>query len=472
MSKFSLPQSVQHRLKRLAADPIAWMIGSSAFVLFVASSVRHLLFQSGGWDLGIFDQAIYLISRGQPPISSLLGFHILGDHAVWMFYPLAILYKLYPSVYWLFAIQAISLVVGAIPTRQLALQAGLTIAQANAMAGVYLLYPLVFNLNLFDFHPEVIALPALLGAVLAARSQRLGWFCFAVVVILGCKEVLALTVAAMGVWLLLFEQKRIYGAIALTSGILWFVVATQVVIPFFGGSIERHLALYGSLGNTFPEVAAHLLSRPWLLLTQVFTTNNLIYLGLLVAPVLWGISLPCLTPLIAAIPQLAINLLTSTPAQKDLIHQYSLPILPFLLLAVIAALAAKKTWLRSQRAIFLWSIVAFLALAKYGYFGSIYLDSLDTWSATRTAIAQISTEGSVLTTHNLVPHLSHRPQIRFTLASESPDLAQFDYILLNLRYPGWMSTPEFATNLVNQLQQDPNFQTLSQQDHVYLFNRK
>ncbi|MGA7936956.1 MAG: DUF2079 domain-containing protein [Kovacikia sp.] len=463
--------TVQHRLNLLRAEPATWMTVGSALMLFVASSVRHILFQSNGWDLGIFDQAIYLISQGQPAISSLLGFHILGDHAVWIFYPLAILYKLYPSVFWLFAVQAIALAVGALPIRYLALQAGLTSAQAVAMMGVYLLYPLVFNLNLFDFHPEVIALPALLWAVLAARSQQLGWFCFAIVVVLGCKEVLALTVAAMGVWLLLWENRRVYGAIAIGSGILWFIVATQAIIPHFGGSVERHLAMYGSLGSTFPEVVSHLLKHPWLLLTQSVTAHNLIYLGLLGAPVLWGISFRYLAPLIAAIPQLVINLLTSTPAQKDLIHQYSLPILPFLLLSVMAALAARKTWLRSQRAIFLWSIVAFLALAKYGYFGSIYLDSLDTWHATRGAIAQIQSQGSVLTTHNIVPHLTHRSQIRFTLATAPPDLAQFDYVLLNLRHPGWMSTPEFAKSLVIQLQHNPKFQLLSQQDQVYSYRQ-
>nr|WP_225938805.1 DUF2079 domain-containing protein [Kovacikia minuta] len=449
------------------------MVGGSALVLMVASSVRHLLFQSNGWDLGIFDQAVYLISQGNPPMSSLLGFHILGDHAVWMFYPLAILYRLYPSVYWLFGVQAIALSGGAIPTRQLALQAGLTAAQATAMAGVYLLYPLVFNLNLFDFHPEVIALPALLWAVLAARSQRMGWFCFAVLVVLGCKEALALTVAAMGIWLLIFEKQRIYGAIALGSGILWFMIATQIVIPHFGGSIERHLAMYGALGSTFPEVARQLLHRPWLLLTQIFTIANLIYLCLLFAPVLWGISLPYLAPLVAAIPQLAINLLTTTPAQKDLIHQYSLPILPFLLLSVMAAWAAKKTWIQNQRAILLWALVAFLALAKYGYFGSIYLNSLDTWQATRAAIAQIHTQGSVLTTHNIVPHLTHRSQIQFTLANQSDlDRLRFEYVLLNIRHPGWMSTPEFATDRVTQLQQNPGFQLLYQQDQVYLFKQK
>ena len=41
----------------------AWIIGVSALILFGCSSLRHELFQSNAFDLGIFDQAVYLISQ-------------------------------------------------------------------------------------------------------------------------------------------------------------------------------------------------------------------------------------------------------------------------------------------------------------------------------------------------------------------------------------------------------------------------
>jgi len=109
--------------KLIMPGAVGWMIGVSALILFASSSLRHLLFQSTAWDLGIFDQAVYLISQGQKPISSFLGFHILGDHGALVFYPLAVLYKIYPSVYWLFAVQAVALAIGALPIWHLARQA-------------------------------------------------------------------------------------------------------------------------------------------------------------------------------------------------------------------------------------------------------------------------------------------------------------------------------------------------------------
>ncbi len=459
---------------KLNLRPLGWMIAASALSLFACSSLRHALFHSGAWDLGIFDQAIYLIGSGTPPISSFLGFHILGDHAAWIVYPLALLYKIYPDVHWLLAVQAVALAVGALPTWHLACQAKLSAQQAVAIAAAYLLYPVAFNINLFDFHPEVLALPVILVAVLAARRSETGWFCLSIIFILGCKDALSLTVAAMGL-LLLLEKRRLCGAIAITAGVAWLIIATQAVIPHFGGelaSVGRYLGRYSHLGNSFPEITKNLLTKPGLALGKVFSANTVEYLALLLAPVIWGLSPRHLLPLVGAIPTLLMNILADDPLQRDLTHQYSLPLIPFLILAVISTLAAGGGWVRGGRAIILWSLVAFVALAKFGYFWSIYLNSLDTWQATREVIAQVQTSGGVLTTAEIAPHLTHRPLVKLTDAKSPPaDLTKFNYVLLNLRHPGWLSNREFATNLVNQLKNTQKFQLSYQRDDVYLFKR-
>lgn len=450
-------------------------MGGSALILFVCSSLRHALFNSNAWDLGIFDQVIYLISQGQPPFSSLLGFHILGDHATGIFYPLALLYRLTPDVHWLFAVQAIALSLGALPTWRLSLQAGLKPSQALLMAGVYLLYPLIFNVNLADFHPDVMAVPALLWAVLMARTGRPVWFGINLILTLSCKAVLALTVAALGVWLLVVEKKRGYGAIALGAGVAWFLIAIQWVLPTFGsgvGAVARQAGRYAYLGGTPLEILTHLVIRPDLILGKIASVDTVEYLLLLSLPVLWGLSFRHFSALIPAIPALALNLLSMEAGMRNLVHQYTLPILPFLLLVVIATVADQRHWLKSQRAIALWSIVAFLALAKYGFFWSKYTDSLDTWEATQGAIAQIHTEGGVLTTNNITPHVTHRPMVQFTDKKRPIQWADFDYVLLNVRHPGWRSSPEFATHLVETLQQMPAFQQTFNRDQVYLFERR
>lgn len=215
----------------------------------LCSSLRHRLFQSNAYDLGIFDQAVYLLSRGVEPLVSLIGFHALGDHAAFVLYPLALLYWVFPSVYWLLAVQAIALASGGFFVWQLALDHGLKRAQAIALVWVYLLYPVVFNANLFDFHPEVMAVPALLGAIWAARRRNWLGFIAAVLLVLSCKAVLSLTIAALGLWLLL-AQRRSFGFLALALGIAWFGISTQIIIPAFSGEEAQAVGRYSYLGDS------------------------------------------------------------------------------------------------------------------------------------------------------------------------------------------------------------------------------
>ena len=455
--------------KLLTKTNISKIIGISALILFVSSIIRHELFNSSG-DLAFFDQTVYLVSQGKPPISSVLGFHILADHAAWILYPIALLYKIYPHVYWLFAVQSIALSLGAFPTYLLAIQAGLKENQAIAIVIVYLLYPVLYNSNLCDFHPDTIAVPAILTAVLAARKGKLIWFCISVLIVLGCKAVLSLTVVAMGVWLLFFEKRRLYGVIAIISGIAWFLIANKIIIPFFGSEatlVNRHFYRYSYLGKSFSETLQIVLSQPQIVFSHIFTLINLEYLFFLLAPIIWGLIPKYMTPLIGAIPCIALNILADHASQKNVILHYSLPTIPFLILALIASIAANKAWIKPRKVIILWSLFWFLFLGKWGFFMSKYLNFVDNWQATRQAISLIKTQDSVLTTDVITPHLTHRQEINFKYSIN--ELNKFHYILLNTRHPGWGGTREDYHNLRNELKKRSDFNLQYQRDDVYLF---
>lgn len=482
-------------LKGLKSNFLPQITILAAIILFICSSVRHLLFQSTAFEMGIYDQVTYLISQGSPPISSFLEVHHLGNHAAWAIYPVALFYKIYPSVYWLLLIQAICLAIGTLPTWSLARYSGLNKQQAFAIVMVYLLYPVVFNLNLFDFHPEVMALPAILGAILAAKLDKTLWFCVAIIWILGCKDALSLSVAAMGFWLYFYEKKRVCGAIALFAGVSWFIIATQILIPYFkDGLPPGGVGRYRYLGDSIPEILLNLFLRPELVFGRLISLKTLEYLLLLNLPIIWWLAPKYLTPLIAASPVLVLNILSDIDAQRDLIHQYSLPIFPFLLMVVIYTIADGKCglwyWLwnlcrpqgkevESQllaKLIVIWSCLGFLALAKYGYFWSIYLDYLDTWQASRIAVGLVQTKGGVLTTSEITPHLSHRQFIKLIVEEEElprdETLTEYDYVLLNVRHPGWKSSQEYSQKLVDKLKVNSEFQLSYQQDDVYLFEQR
>lgn len=452
---------------------LVWWVGGATLLLFFCSSARHLLFQSTAYDLGIYDQVIYLISRGLPAISSYLGFHHMGNHAAYSVYPLALLYWIHPSVYWLFGVQAICLAGGALPTWFLARQAGLSPLLARTMAIVYLLYPLIFNLNLFDFHPEVMALPVLLTAVWLARADRIGWFCLAILFVLGCKDALSLTIAAMGIWLFVFEKRRFCGSFAFLTGTIWFLLVTQWLIPTLSGEEAAAVRRYAYLGDSVLEVAQTLILNPGIVLGQVFSLETLEYLIELLAPLIWGLSIRHLAPLLSAVPALMLNILSESGGQRDLVHQYSLPILPFLLVAVIASLAAGHSWLQHVRWIVLWAVLTFVAMEHHYSANFRYFSDLDTWQASRQAIAQVSPhQGGVITNNYFGPHLSQRTEIYLDYPRVlNQKLPQINYVLLNLRHP-FPGTGDRAQKIFQRMQKRRDFQLAYGHDDVYLFTRK
>jgi uncharacterized membrane protein len=502
---------------------LVWAIATAAAIFFLCSSLRHALFQSTAFDLGIFDQAIYLISQNQTPFSSLMGIHILGDHAAVIYYPLAWLYKISPDVHWLLLVQAVALSLGAWPSWSLARLAGLNQEQSRAIALIYLLYPVVFNINLFDFHPEVIALPALLAAILAARLNKIVWFFTAILLVLSCKAVLSLTVAAIGLWLFFCEKKQRCGAIALLLGAAWFLIASQKIIPFFSGSEVAGVGRYSYLGKSVLEIIINLILKPQLVLGKLLSFDTFKYLFLLTLPVIWlllpfsgKLRIQYLTALIPAIPTLLINILSDLPFQRSLAYQYSVPVIPFLFVAVIAKeerrqraeirenkeepkannqqfltsvnvpkfssskmgnlpfknfqITQLRQGLQLPRIMIIWSLIIFLFLGEYKDF-YLYLNRLDTWQATREAVAQVQPQSSILTDNRLAPHFAHRPIVKL-LSQISPqtNLAEFQYILLNLRHP-WPDTEKIGDTLANQVKNSPDFKLTYQKNQVLLFKR-
>jgi uncharacterized membrane protein len=463
---------VKNSIINIKNNKLLVIIPISILILLISSIARHELFNSGG-DLAFFDQCVYLISQGKNPISSVLGFHALADHAAWILYPIALLYKIYPTVYWLFLVQSLSLSLGAIPAYFLSINAGLKESQAIVIVVIYLLYPLIYNANLLEFHPDTIAVPALFMAILSARKQKIVWFCASVIVILGCKAVLSLTVAAMGVGLLLFEKRQLYGIIAIATGIAWFLIANKIIIPFFGHDaalINRHLYRYSYLGNSFSETLKIILLQPKLIFSNIFSLINLEYLFYLFVPVIWGLRPKYMIYMIAAIPCLALNLLADHPSQKNLIWHYSLPIIPFLTLSLIAYVATHQNLIKRKKAIILWSLFWFFALGKFGFFAGKYLKNLDNLQATKEAISLVKTQNSVLTTDIIVPHLAHRELITFKYNIN--ELNNFHYILINVRNPGLVASKADYNNLVNQLKTNSELKLKFQKDDVYLFEKR
>ena len=462
---------------RQSSSAILLLMALAAVALFACSAMRHYVMRSGAFDLGFFDQAVFLISRGQEPISSLHGFHVLGDHAALILYPLSLLYWIWPNPLMLLAAQAIILAAGAWPIWHIACSAGLHHRRALAVAGAYLAFPVILAANVFDFHPEVVAIPSLLMAILAWRQDRRAAFCCWLAVVLACKEVLGLTVAGMGVWLLLADRRRFYGLFALFAGVAWFIFATKFIIPYFGqGRSPSGLNYYTYLGNSIGEVILSLFLKPSAVLAHIFSKQTVFYLLVLLVPVLWGLRGRAMLPLLAALPTVLLNILSDNPSQRSPFYQYSLSVVPFIFMAAILALAANRAWLVRARAIVAWSLTL-LVLGLAARLGKMSSQQAMDWQRladTRQAIERIDGGGSVLTTFEIVPHVSRRTTVEYiggVVPLKSIDL--YDYVLLNVNHSSLNGDDQQreVSRVLATLVTSPAFEPAYVAPDVFLFKR-
>lgn len=458
---------------------IWFVIGSMAiacFILFGFSCLQLWLFRAGN-DLGFFDQLLYLLSQGQPPVSTLLeGVHLIGDHGAIIFYPLALLYIIYPSVYWLLAVQAIALSSAVVPLYVLSKDSGLSEGYARAVTLCYLLYPAVFNINFYtEFRPETIAVPALLWAVWAAQKRFAIQLAIAIAIVLSCKETMSLTVVGLGLWLAILERRKFYGLSCIVAGGIWFAFSALYFIPTFrGGHQMAGTWHYESLGSSLTEIALKVLVNPQIFLTRALAGDRLFYYFLLIAPLVWGLHWRKIWAFFPALPMLGLNILSDFPRQRDLIHQYSLPIIPFLLIWLIVSLVylnkrRRRRWL-SPRLLIIWSIVAWLALAKYGYFWTRYAPLYSNVGAVRGAIELVEPDARVLTSGYLAPHLSHRSTLMLLGGNGNGERAidnHLDTVLIAKQHLGLATSQQEAEQTIKNLL-DSGFDLVYQQQDVFL----
>ena len=461
----------------------------SFLILSLASSLRHFWFHSSSWDLGIFDQAIYLISQGENPFSSLLGFHILGDHGAIVLYPLGFLYKYFSSTYFLFFIQSFALSGSIFPLYRLSKYLHLSKSATTTSCIAFLLYPIVFNVNIFDFHPEVLAFPIVLDLFNSIKINQMNplWKSFVkIFFILTCKITNSFLVFGLGIWLI-FKGFTKIGASIICFSVFWCISVAFFLIPHFGGenaSVIRQAGKFGINPNLGFDIFSLIKIFNQLFL-QIFNLSNLEYLVLLVLPVLYLFlskkRLVFFLNLIPFLPLLLLNLVSNSYPMKNLVHQYSLFFVPFIAVSIQESLSPRLIYgffnypkwfqIRSTYLIIFWSILTFLIFSRFSYYLGPFHNHFASLDARREAIALIKDSSAVLTTNDLVPHLSRRKYIKFTDSREKYNLENFDEILLDRERPGWQSNHLYIDNIYNYLESSNKWEKIYEKNFITLFQR-
>ncbi len=476
------------RIGRIRIAPtlviVAAMLGWGTF-LAAFSLYRHITFNSGAWDLGIFDQLLWNSAHGRLFWNTLsTPNHFLGQH----FSPLVLVFV---PIYWLgggtreiLVIQAFLLV---LPACILLWYAHVRLRSAWAMPLVpllYLLHPTLAASATFDFRQVALG-PLLLSLSLAGLLLRRHLlFVIPAIGLLLLREDLGIVVAGCGLWAM-WRNRWFWTGLGLTiGGLAVTALAVLVIAPYFaGGSEYQYFYRYGDLGSDAGGLFSTALHDPGRVLASLVTPRKLWFLLEMLGSFA---GLPLLAPgtALLALPHLAYLLPGNYRALTELMAHYPLLLLPPLAFAAIDGQArfgrfvAGRTWAGRP---LLTGVLALGVLVWSGWFLiPRYSDLLprrlnnglasqpEHLRAVTAMLGRIPLGAPVSAQTGLVPHLSHREQIYLF-----PDFEDADWIALDLhgqRYVGGsMSYEDGLSEIVCDQQQ---YRLLYEQDGVLLFHRE
>ena len=401
----------------------------SIYILYFAtiSFLRYDNFFTGRFDLGNMEQAVWNTINGRiflftnpdgiAPISRL------AFHADFILILLAPFYFVWEHAKSLLLIQTVVLAFGAIYVYLISKQLIKDKTLSLVLSASYLINPSVQLVNLYDFHPVVLATTLLLGAYYYLINKK--YFLFSVFLLLAslAKEQMWVVTAIFGVYIFVIHKKKLAGSLLSVISLAIFYIIVSQIIPSFHGKEHFALSYYSEFGSSPFEIIRNIIFSPNLVLTAIFSQSSLDYLLKIFLP--FGF-LPFFNPfsLVFTIPDFAINLLSNNIQLRQIYYQYTAVITPFLFISTIYAirLIAKKSKLFSFR-FFTWYIFFFTLLAAY-HTGplpfakfpnvSVFTKQLSYRDEINKTLKKIPQSASVAATNNIGSHLARR-ELLFTI---------------------------------------------------------
>jgi uncharacterized membrane protein len=296
-------------------------------------------------------------------------------------------------------------------------------------------------LTVSDFHAVALACPLLLFAWWFLDEDRLVPFALFAAAAMATKEHVGLAVAAMGVWYAIRHRPRAGLAIAFAGGAI-ALVAALVVVPHFAPEGSAFAGRYDdpSLdGRDLSYLAALLLSLALLPL---------------------GAPLAAL----AAVPELGLNVLSSTVTQTSVKTHYAAVAMPALVAASVFTAARFD-----RRLAYLAAVASGIVMLLLGPLGRVDLRSDEHDAAARRALALVPGDAPVSATNALGAHLSARKRI-FSF----PVLEEAEWVVVDERRLTFLDSlkPDRARAPLAALRRDPRWRLVFSEDGVLVFRRR
>ena len=370
------------------------------------------------YDMGIFDQEIWLAAHHLNPFITIRGLNMWANHVNPIIYLLVPFYWLGAGPHFLSIVQTLAFAISAVPLWLLAKDRLRKPWLALGIPFAWLLYPSVEWMNWWHFHPETLGIPAFLFAYWFADRGRWGWYSACVVLVLACKEDAAFPIMALGV-LVAFRHHRRAGLITLASALSWFLICVEMIMPSANGGLSPfYLYRFSTLGNSIGQIIWNLFWHPSRVFTLALQSDRYRYYAELFLPVL-GLALMAPATLFLAVPTLLENVTNNEGYAHDIKFQYT----SFVVTGIFLALVEGFGGFRRERLRALVGALSVVAVISNVTWSPSPFDAKQyrggNWTFVASPRVQVLAEmvtmvpadAGVSASYTVVPHLSHRDQI-------------------------------------------------------------
>jgi len=392
-------------------------------------------FGTFGFDIGIHDQGIWLLSRGLTPFDTVRGLDYFGHHVNVISLVFVPFYWLGAGPHFLIVVHTLAVAAGAVPLWLLARDRLHNAWAALVPSAAYLLYPAVNWVTWWGYHPDSLSITPLLFAYWLAVRGKWRWFAFAVFVALMCKEDMALSVLMLGLvvawWLkpadrrdenasLSRRRRRVIGMATALVGLGWYVLCTKVIIPWRdGGRPPFYDSFFFSLGRTIPGAIYNAVRHPSRVWHLAQLPDRRTYYLQMFAPLAF---LPILALPIFLIggPQFGVDITAQAVQGATIKSQYASLVLVGAFLATVEALAfIARHWRRAVPAALVVLTASSLAGAvAWGlspistqFETGVWLAHNSLSSELHTAVQLVPAGAGVSVTYYMTPHFTHRQYV-------------------------------------------------------------
>jgi uncharacterized membrane protein len=372
-------------------------------------------FATFGFDMGIYDQGLWLVSRFQRPFVTVRGLNYFGHHVNLITLLFVPAYWLGAGPHFLYIVETIVMAAGAIPVWLLT-RDKTDPWTALVPAFAFLLYPSLEWINWWHFHPDALIITPLLFAWWCASRKKWRWFIVSIVVALLAKEDAALAVFIMGI-VLIVRGERKWGVRTLFAGLAWFLIATQAIIPIANGGKEAfYEELFPGYGHSMKEILWTMVRHPSRTYRWMFLADRLKYYRQLFYPVgLLAVGSPLV--LLIAGPQMLVNIVSIHQPTHDIKYHYSSVLIAVIFMGTIDVFA----WIVKRGNVWRWLVIVYLVVTSVAAnkewspspLGNHYKSA---WvqrpapqhAAVNHALKLIRPRDKVTATYYIVPHITHR----------------------------------------------------------------